>query len=73
MTIILTRRQKEIALLYITGLRKKEVGDRLGISTKTIESTLYTVYRKLGICSSAQLAVELIRWGYLEAPERKRL
>jgi DNA-binding CsgD family transcriptional regulator len=53
----LTRRELEIALLAVQGLTAREIGERLFIGTRTVETHLAHVYAKLGVASK----VELIR------------
>lgn len=45
----LTRRESEIARLAATGLSNRAIADRLVISIRTVENTLYKIYTKLGI------------------------
>lgn len=53
----LTPRQEEIAELLVWGKAKKEVADRLQISTSTVENTARTIYKKIGIQKAAELCV----------------
>lgn len=55
----LTRREHEIALLAADGVTSREIADRLGLSTRTIDNHLAAVYRKLGIGGRGELAAAL--------------
>ena len=52
----LTGREREVALMAATGRSSKEIGDRLGLSTRTVDTHLARVYRKLGIPGRSELA-----------------
>jgi DNA-binding CsgD family transcriptional regulator len=56
----LTRRETEVAELLAWGAAKKEVSDRLFISTRTVENTARNIYAKIGI----QKATELCVWWF---------
>lgn len=53
----LTKKQKNVCDLVVTGLSSKEISRRLGISKRTVESHRVEVYRKMGVKN----AVELVR------------
>jgi DNA-binding NarL/FixJ family response regulator len=52
---LLTRKEREVIHYILEGLTSKEIGDKLGISTRTIETHRYNVLNKLGLKSSAEL------------------
>ena len=56
----LTRRESEVAELLAWGAAKKEVADRLFISTRTVENTARSIYAKTGV----QKATELCVWWF---------
>lgn len=56
----LTRRETEIASLLAWGASKKEVAERLFISTRTVENTARSIYMKTGV----QKATELCVWWF---------
>lgn len=56
----LTPREVEVAELLAWGAAKKEVADRLFISTRTVENTARNIYEKVGI----QKATELCVWWF---------
>jgi DNA-binding CsgD family transcriptional regulator len=51
----LTPQELQITQLAAAGLSNREIGQRLYLSHRTVESHLYRVYPKLGITSRAQL------------------
>ncbi len=53
----LTRRESEVAELLAWGAAKKEVAERLFISTRTVENTARSIYTKTGIQKSTELCV----------------
>lgn len=56
----LTRREREVAILAASGLAAREIGERLYVSRRTVESHLARIYAKLGISSRAELATLLV-------------
>lgn len=56
----LTRRETEVAELLAWGATKKEVADKLFVSTRTIENTARSIYAKTGV----QKATELCVWWF---------
>lgn len=52
----LTRREREVAILASRGLAAREIGERLFVSRRTVESHLARIYGKLGISSRRELA-----------------
>ena len=57
----LTAREREVALLAANGRSSREIGSHLGVSTRTVDTHLTRVYRKLGIVGRAELPVALDR------------
>jgi DNA-binding NarL/FixJ family response regulator len=53
---VLGKREAEVALLVADGLSNKEVGARLFISERTVESHVRNILNKLGFNSRAQIA-----------------
>jgi DNA-binding CsgD family transcriptional regulator/tetratricopeptide (TPR) repeat protein len=58
----LTQRERDVAELAAEGLSSKAIGERLFVSTRTVESHLLRIYAKLGVRSRAELA-ELLSSG----------
>lgn len=56
----LSKRENQVAELLAWGASKKEVANRLFVSTRTIENTARNIYAKLGI----QKATELCVWWF---------
>jgi DNA-binding CsgD family transcriptional regulator len=52
----LTAREREVALLASAGRSSRDIGEHLGMSTRTVDTHLARVYRKLGISGRAELA-----------------
>ena len=52
----LTDRERAIAELVVAGETNKQVGARLYLSEKTVETHLSRVYAKLGVKSRVELA-----------------
>ncbi|TCO45260.1 LuxR C-terminal-related transcriptional regulator [Actinocrispum wychmicini] len=57
----LTTREEEIAQLIGAGLTNRQIGDRLRLSTRTIESHLTRIYGKVGVSGRAALAVAVCK------------
>jgi DNA-binding NarL/FixJ family response regulator len=51
----LSRRERQVACLAVQGLMAAEIGERLAISERTVETHLAHVYSKLGIRSRVDL------------------
>jgi len=51
----LTQREREVAELAADGLSSKVIGERLFVSTRTVESHLLRIYAKLGVRTRAEL------------------
>ena len=48
-----------MALLAAAGRSSRDIGEHLGLSTRTVDTHLARVYRKLGITGRAELAAAL--------------
>ena len=68
----LTESEARVALLAASGLRNREIGDRLGLSEKTVEWNLSRVYRKLRLRSRTELALRFSAAGNPWAAGRRR-
>jgi DNA-binding NarL/FixJ family response regulator len=62
----LTNRELEVLQTIVDGKTNQEAGLTLGISDKTIEKHLESIYRKLGVSSRVEAAVLAVREGILE-------
>ena len=58
---VLSPREREIAELVAAGLTNREIGARLYLSEKTIETHLTRVFQKLGLRSRTQVAAAVAR------------
>jgi DNA-binding NarL/FixJ family response regulator len=64
----LTERELEILCLAASGLRNKEIADRLFLSQRTIEGHLSHVFNKLGVASRTEAIVHAAARGWLVIP-----
>jgi len=68
----LTAREEEILRLLAQGLRLGEIAEKLGISSKTVESHLERLKEKLRCKSVPELRALALRWGFpTDSPSRK--
>ncbi len=58
---ILTTRELEILKLYVEGFINKEIGDKLDISIRTVETHKNHIMRKLGLKSTVEMVKFAIR------------
>jgi NarL family two-component system response regulator YdfI len=65
----LTEREREVLAGIATGERSKEIGARLGITRRTVESYLNSIYTKLNVDSRAAAVAVAIERGLL--PRRR--
>jgi NarL family two-component system response regulator YdfI len=61
----LTGREREVLAAIATGERSKEIGARLGITRRTVESYLNSIYLKLNVDSRAAAVAVAIERGLL--------
>ena len=54
-------REKDVLVLVSEGLSNNAIGDRLGISARTVEVHLTNIYRKTGTSSRRELIVKALR------------
>jgi DNA-binding CsgD family transcriptional regulator/tetratricopeptide (TPR) repeat protein len=50
-TVLLSNREREVALLAASGLTSRQIADRLFLSVRTVDNHLQRVYMKLGVTS----------------------
>jgi len=60
-------REIEVIALIQRGATSDEIGGRLGISTRTVESHLRRLFDRYGVVSRAELAVLALNEGWVEA------
>lgn len=62
----LTEREHEILQLIWTGLKNKEIGQRLKISVKTVEAHRANMMKKVRVSNTAQLLKAAIQGGMIK-------
>lgn len=63
-------REVEVIGLIQLGATSDEIGMRLGISSRTVESHVRRLFDRYGVVSRAELAVLAVEEGWIEAPGR---
>jgi len=63
----LSLREIEVVTLIVEGRSNDEIGARLGISAKTVESHLTRIYERVHVASRTELATRAVREGWIEA------
>ena len=64
--VSLSDRERDVLRLVVDGASNDEIGARLGISSRTVESHLRRLFERLGVASRTELAARAIREGWLE-------
>ena len=64
--VALSAREREVVRLVVEGASNDEIGARLGISARTVESHLRRLFERLGVASRTELAARALREGWLE-------
>ncbi len=62
----LTDREREVTLLIARGYTYPEIGNRLGISRKTVEAHMRNIFEKLGVASRHELSALAYDTGFVE-------
>lgn len=62
---MLTNRELELLRLLATGLKNKEIADKLFVSERTVKAYLTTIYEKLDVKSRAQAIAVAIEQKYI--------
>ena len=57
----LSHREAEVAEAVVTGLSNKQVAESLGVSVRTVENHLRSIFAKCGVTTRTMLAVQLVR------------
>jgi DNA-binding NarL/FixJ family response regulator len=55
----LTPREREIATLVLSGLRNRQIAERLNLTEGTVKVYLHGIYQKVGVTSRMELATRL--------------
>ena len=64
--VALSGREREVVRLVVDGASNDEIGARLGISARTVESHLRRLFERLEVASRTELAARSLREGWLE-------
>lgn len=64
--VTLSPREQEVLRLLVDGASNDEIGGRLGISSRTVESHLRRLFERFGVASRTELAARALREGWLE-------
>jgi DNA-binding NarL/FixJ family response regulator len=64
--VALSPREREVLQLVVDGASNDEIGSRLGISSRTVESHLRRLFERFGVASRTELAARALREGWLE-------
>ena len=64
----LSERELDVVRLVIDGRSNDEIGARLGIGPKTVESHLRRLFERFDLASRTELATRALREGWLEVP-----
>jgi DNA-binding NarL/FixJ family response regulator len=64
--VVLTARERQVVRLVGDGASNDEIGARLGISSRTVESHLRRLFERLEVTSRTELASRALREGWLE-------
>lgn len=64
--VALSDRERQVVALIVGGASNDEVGARLGISARTVESHLRRLFDRTEVASRTELAARAVREGWLE-------
>jgi DNA-binding NarL/FixJ family response regulator len=64
----LSERELDVVRLVVEGLSNDEIGTRLGIGAKTVESHLRRLFERFEFASRTELATRALREGWLDVP-----
>jgi DNA-binding NarL/FixJ family response regulator len=62
----ITPREREVLTLLAEGLTMRQIGSRLGLSPRTVESHVAKLYRKLGVRTRVQAVARAAQVGLIE-------
>ena len=61
-----TARERQVVELVVEGASNDEIGARLDISSRTVESHLRRLFERVDVASRTELAARALREGWLE-------
>jgi len=64
--VALSQRERDVLRCVVDGASNDEIGARLGISSRTVESHLRRLFERHGVASRTELAARALREGWLE-------
>ena len=64
----LSERELDVVRIVVDGRSNDEIGARLGIGPKTVESHLRRLFERFDLASRTELATRALREGWLEVP-----
>jgi len=64
--VALSDGERDVLRLVVDGASNDEIGGRLGISSRTVESHLRRLFERLAVASRTELAARALREGWLE-------
>ncbi len=64
--VSLTKREREIIQLLAQGFSNKTIAGLLFLSSRTVQSHLYRIYRKLNVRNRTSATIFAIRYGIIE-------
>ncbi len=64
--VTLSAREREVLRCVVDGASNDEIGARLGISSRTVESHLRRLFERMAVASRTELAARALREGWLE-------
>jgi len=64
----LSERELDVVRLVVEGRSNDEIGGRLGIGPKTVESHLRRLFERFDLASRTELATRALREGWLDVP-----
>ncbi len=60
---VLTKREREVAVLACDGLSNKTIAHKLSVTEGTVKHHLHAIYQKLGVPNKAGLIIALVPSG----------
>lgn len=62
--IVFTRRERELNSLIAMDLENRQIAEMLGLSVRTVEVTVYNIFKKAGVKSRLGLVIFLLKRRY---------